>query len=242
MLLLRRWHKPGNWESVSRDLRQQQGWCIQMYTELLKLLVVTYQKCVHVLDYCRINPMLEEWAQQMSLHCGCYNNIIFFTDGKPWKMSHPGRGRAVRQICQAAGCGDVNLMQRAFYNGHYKYHGGKVQHVVQVDGMAYSFTCPNCNHNALVLHNSSMIVMLSSVFIGADINRPAVTVTEKVYGRTPHFKPIHTEAELCMMAPNEKAAAVDFVKKHKKPRMAVEYSFNHQVPKFPHINDYHRHG
>jgi hypothetical protein len=48
----------------------------------------------------------------------------------------------VREICEAAGCGDVNLMQRAYYNGHYKYHGGKVQHVLQADGMAHSFMCP----------------------------------------------------------------------------------------------------
>jgi hypothetical protein len=72
-----------------------------------------------------------------------------------------------RNSCQAAGCGDVNLMQRAFYNGHYKYHGTKVQHVVQADGIAYSFTCPIRNHDALVLRNSHMILMLSSVLSAA---------------------------------------------------------------------------
>lgn len=240
-LLLRRWHIPGKWDGVSRDLRQQRGWCIQIYDELFKLLVVAYRKCVRVLDYRRINPKLEEWGRQMSLHCGCDENVIFFTDGKPWKMTRPGRGTAVQQICQAAGCGDVNLMQRAFYNGHYKYHGAKVQHVVQADGIAYSFTCPIQNHDALVLRNSHMILMLSSVFISSDINRPAVTVTDKAYGRTDHFKPIHTDAELRMMAPIERAAAVEFDKKHKKPRMAVEYSFNQQVTKFRHIDDYRRH-
>jgi hypothetical protein len=33
-------------------------------------------------------------------------------------MSHPVRGQAVRPIYEAAGVGDVNFMQRAFYNGH----------------------------------------------------------------------------------------------------------------------------
>jgi hypothetical protein len=204
------------------------------------LFAVTYRKCVRVLDYCRITPKLEEWGQQMSLHCGCDENIFFFMDGKPWKMCRPGRGRAVRQICEAAGCGDVNLMQRAFYNGHYKYHGGKVQHVLQADGIAHSFTCPLHNHDALVLRNSSMILMLSTVFIGGDRNRPALTATNEAYGRTDHFKPIHT-AELHMMTPNERAVAVEFDKKHKKPRMAVEYSFNQQVNKFRHTDDYRRH-
>jgi hypothetical protein len=87
-------------------------------------------------------------------------------------------------------------MQRAFYNGHYKYHGGKVQHVVQADGMAHSFTCPIKNHDALVLCNSSMILMLSSVFIGGDMSRLAVTVTDKAYDCTEHFKPLHTDAKL----------------------------------------------
>ena len=66
-------------------------------------------------------------------------------------MSSLRRGQAARQICEAAGCGNVNLMQQAFYNGHNKYHGGKVQHVVQADGMAHSFTSPIRNHDALVL-------------------------------------------------------------------------------------------
>jgi hypothetical protein len=105
--------------------------------------------------------------------------MYFFSWMETMKMSRPGRGTAVQQICQAAGCGDVNLMQQAFYNGQYKYHGAKVQHVVQADGIAYSFTCPIRDHDALVLCNSHMILMLSSVFIGGDINRPAVTVTDK---------------------------------------------------------------
>ena len=86
-----------------------------------------------------------------------------------------------------------------------------------------------------------MILMLSSVFIGGDLNRPAITVTDKAYGRTNHFKPLHTDAELRMMVREERADAVEFDRKHKKPRMAVEYSFNQQVTKFPHTDDYRRH-
>ncbi len=116
-----------------------------------------------------------------------------------------------------------------------------MQHVLQADGITHSFTCPLHNHDALVLCNSSMILMLSSVFIGGDRNKPVLTVTDKAYRRTDHFKPIHTDAELCMMAPNERAIGVEFDKKHKKPRMAVEYSFNQQVTKFCHTDDYRRH-
>ena len=130
-------------------------------------------------------------------------------NGMPWKMSRPGRGQAVIQICEATGCGDVNLMQRACYNGHYKYHGRKVQHVVQADGMAHSFTYPIKSHDALVLRNFSMIIMLSSVFIGGDLNWPVITVTGKAYGSTNHFKPLHTDAELRMMVREERVAAME---------------------------------
>jgi hypothetical protein len=87
----------------------------------------------------------------------------------------------------------------------------------------------------------NMILMLSSVFIAGDSNRPAVTVTDKAYGRTYHFKSIHTDAELYTMAPIERAAAVEFDKKHKKTCMAVKYFFNQQVTKFCYIDDNSRH-
>jgi hypothetical protein len=36
-------------------------------------------------------------------------------------------------------------------NGHYGFSGAKVQHVLQADGMCYSFTCPLRRHDAMVL-------------------------------------------------------------------------------------------
>jgi hypothetical protein len=68
-LLLRRWHIVGNWSAVSRDLRHQCSWCLQIYHEIFHLLASTYRKCVGVLDYRWINPLLEEWGQKLSLHC-----------------------------------------------------------------------------------------------------------------------------------------------------------------------------
>jgi hypothetical protein len=174
----------------------------------------------------------------MSLNCGCDDDVIFFTDGKPWRMSRPGRGRAVRDICEASGAQDVNLMQRVFYNGHYKYHEGKVQHVLQADGIAHSFTCPIRNHDASVLRSSAMFLMLSNVYIDGDCNCPAKTVTDKAYGRTPHFCPLHTDTELRMMGAANRIVAADFDKRHKKPRLAVENSFNQQTTKFHHSDSF----
>jgi len=147
-------------------------------------------------------------------------------------LSQPGRGRAVQEIWEALGDQDVKLMQRTFYNGHYKYHGGKIQHVLQAYGMAHSFMCPIWNHDALVLRTSSMFLMLSALYINGDWNHLAKTVTDKAYRQTPHFQPLHTEAEITMMGAGAKIAAADFDKRHKQPRLAVENSFSQQVTKF----------
>jgi hypothetical protein len=64
-VVLRRWYKAGNWESVSRDLNQQHSWCMQVYHEIFKLVAAAYHVCVKVLDYCRIVPKLEEWANNV---------------------------------------------------------------------------------------------------------------------------------------------------------------------------------
>ncbi len=92
-------------------------------------------------------------------------------------------GETVRQICEAAGCGDINLMQRAYYNRHYKYHGAKVQHVLQADRMVYSLACPIRNHDAMVLRNSAIHEMLCALYINGDPDRPVHVVTDKAYGR-----------------------------------------------------------
>jgi hypothetical protein len=35
----------------------------------------------------RILPLLESWGVQMNEHCGTNPSVLFFTDGKMWRMS-----------------------------------------------------------------------------------------------------------------------------------------------------------
>ena len=67
--------------------------------------------------------------------------------------------------------------------------------------------------------------------------RPAKTVTDKAYGRTRHFRPLHTDLELRLLNPADRASAIEEDEKNKGPRMAVEVSFNNIVRKFTH-SDY----
>jgi hypothetical protein len=98
--------------------------------------------------------------------------------------------------------------------------------------MVYSFTCPLCNHDASVLRTLAMFLMLSNVYIDSDHNRPAKTVMDKEYGRTPHFQPLQTKTELRLLGAADHIITADFDKRYKKPRLAVENSFNQQTTKF----------
>jgi hypothetical protein len=143
----------------------------------------------------------------MEHYSGCMPDVHFFTDGKPWKMAQPGHGDAADTLVRAAGGDDVNLVQQAYYNGHYGFASAKVHHVLQADGICYSFTCPLCHHDAMVLQESSMLTMLSVLYINNDPLRPVNCITDKAYGHTRHLLPLHTSLELRLMAPADNLAA-----------------------------------
>jgi hypothetical protein len=187
-------------------------------------------------DCRRIIPLLAVWSDEMVFNTGCSLDVIFFTDGKPWKTAHPGHGATAQALVAATVGDDTNLMQWAYYNGHYGFCGAKVQHVLQADGMCYSFICPLHQHDASVLQSSSMITMLSVLFVNNDQGRPVKTVTDKAYRRTRHFRPLHTSLELRLLNINKREAAEDEDNRNKGPRMSVELSFNNIVHKFMHMD------
>jgi len=63
----------------------------QCLSPILSLISQHYRRLVQVLDYHRIIPLLKEWSDTMVLYSGCCRDVLFFTDGKPWKMAKPGR-------------------------------------------------------------------------------------------------------------------------------------------------------
>jgi hypothetical protein len=149
-MMLRWWRKADKWEDVSHVVRRGRVWGIKIYKELFSLLAQHYRRLVQVLDYRRIILLLEEWSDSMVMYTGCCRDVLFFTDGKPWKMAKPGTGDAAAALERAAGGDQVNQVQQAFYNDHYGFAGAKIQHVLQADGLCYSFTCPLCRHDAIV--------------------------------------------------------------------------------------------
>jgi hypothetical protein len=147
-IMLRRWQKADTWDDVAHEVQRGRVWCIDIYHKMFSLLSLHYRRLVQVLDYRRIIPLLADWSDELVYNTGCTPDVIFFTDGKPWKMTRPGRGVTAQALLAAAGGDDINLIQRAYYNGHYGFCGAKVQHVLQADGLCYSFTCPLRRHDA----------------------------------------------------------------------------------------------
>jgi hypothetical protein len=175
-----------------------------MYRITFSIVSQHYRRCVQVIDYRRIVPLLEEWSDQHVWHCNSSHDILFFTDGKPWKMCRPGTGDAAAALKAVVGANDINLVQRAYYIGHYGFCGAKVQHVLQANGICHLFTCPLRRHDASVLQTSSMLTMLSVLHVNNDPLCPVKCCTDKAYGHTRHLRPLHTDLELRLMNPGEK--------------------------------------
>ena len=76
-----------------------------------------------------------------------------------------------------------------------------MQHVLQADGIYYSFTCPFHGHDVMVLQESSMLTMLSVLFVNNDPLQPLKCVTDKAYGCLNHLCPLHNSLELRLMNP-----------------------------------------
>jgi hypothetical protein len=48
----------------------------------------------------------------MVMYTGCCRDVLFFMDGKPWKMAKPGTGDATAALVRAAGGDQVNQVQQ----------------------------------------------------------------------------------------------------------------------------------
>jgi hypothetical protein len=158
--MLRRWQKADTCDDVVHAVYHGHVWCIKIYQKIFSLLSLHHSQLVQVLDYKKILPLLADWSDELVYYTACTPDVLFFTDGKPWKTTRPDRGETVQALVAAVGGDDINLVQQAYYNGHYGFCGAKVQHVLQADGLCYSFTSPLRWHDASVLHSSSMITML----------------------------------------------------------------------------------
>ena len=115
--------------------------------------------------------------------CGCARDVLFFTDGKPWKMARTSHGDTmVIMALQGQKCSMCcKQMESTIHSlAHFMaFHG----------------------HDVMVLQESSMLTMLSVLFVNNDPLQPLKCVTDKAYGCPNHLCPLHNSLELRLMNP-----------------------------------------
>ena len=87
---------------------------------------------------------------------------------------------------------DVNLVQKAYCNGHYGFHGLKVSSVLQADGMRHAHAGSLRRHETFVLRTSKMIEMIAQLRIGSDQRVPKCS-SDKACGRNEVNQPRHAD-------------------------------------------------
>ena len=121
-IMLRRWALADTWKEVEECFRIRRCKLIRLYKTIIRLLAASYRRCLKILDFRRIMPLLDGWSALLAGTIGCNPNCLFAVDGKAEAYCTPGTGAFATRIANVANvC--VNLIQRFFYNGHYALHG-----------------------------------------------------------------------------------------------------------------------
>ena len=231
-ILCTRWRTPGKFDKTAEIVRRQLTWTKQIYRGTF-LALTLYRNCVTSIDIARMQSMLEEWDDEIE-RLGLSPGAFFFLDGKATKWTSPGNGAAAAAVAAANGA-HINLIQRAFYNGHYMFHGAKVQHLLALDGMLHSFAQPLRAHDSAVLAASDIEGQIA--LLDRAGGKFALAVTDAAYRRTNNIKPRHTETEYAAMAD----AQTELDERAQDTadagvRNCVEHSFNDVVTKWMHAD------
>ena len=173
-------------------------------------------------------------------HCGAAQDFLFFADGKPWRTCRPGKGKAAHKIMSRAGDDDVNLVQKAYCDGHHEFHGLKVSSVLQADDMRHTHAESLRRHDTFVLHTSKIIEMIAQLRIGSDQRAPKCS-SDKACGRNEVNQPRHADIELATLSPENRELAIEQNDKNKRPHCAIEDQFNEQMRKFTHTDYFVKH-
>jgi hypothetical protein len=100
----------------------------------------------------------------------------------------------------------VDMVQEAYYNGYHKFHGLRVQHIIDASSMITCFATALRDGDSKVFVESGMKLQIASLFVNGDANWPVKAVTDSAYTRDDHTLPSHMKAELARMPPAQRLA------------------------------------
>ena len=165
--------------------------------------------------------------------------VIWCLGGKAWQWPRPGggggAGRPPAAAAAAAGAAPApNMVQRAFYNGNYGFHGAKVSHLFQLDGMIYCTVDSIRDHDSKCFSKSALWAQVHGVWITGV--RQAICLADAAYRETTHIKSTKTRAQLAAMTLANRARAKKVAAADNPLRTQAEHSFN-KVMRLNGIND-----
>jgi len=236
-VVMRRLSTGGRWENVEREMNVPRSTLCEIHTATVAALYLAYRLLTSTIDFRRVKPMFRDWIASMAQDgISGTPDVCFIMDGKAWQWSKPGSGMAAEELAAKvaahAGQGyNVNLVQRAYYNGNYRLHGAKVQHLLEVDGVIICYVSSVRVHDARMYRESTVEAQLSTLYVvEADGTenpfRPIKALSDLAYPDTEHCVRQRSQAALAAI-PNaaNRQAAEDAQKKDQRVRGQVECSF-----------------
>lgn len=223
----------GTWDAVAESVNGGRCWVIAIYSATTALLVAHYRVCVQVIDFVRVRPLLEEWAETVHLHTGAGMDALFTADGKAWRLCRPWPNADKVNVIAALAGTDRTMVQRAFYNGHYGHHGAKALSVLQADSMMHCCLLSVRRHDGALFEASKLRPQLEHLRIGdPDGDRMVRCVTDSAFRKSTCIFPTRTDAQLRAMAPAARATAVAEDSADRNMRKAVETAYNDLVTRW----------
>lgn len=133
----------------------------------------------------------------------------------------------------------VNQIQQAFYNGHYKKHGAKIQHVILANGIVHAFPFSIREHDSRGYYKSPIEWQMQC--LKHTDGSPLKLGTDQAYAESESLVPVIGRRTLNAMSPTNRDAALARNEAIKLYRLQSENSFDKQIRLFPHADDHTKH-
>ena len=180
-ITLRRWVVPERWTDLERELRLRKSWMSSIYWAFVEHFVDLYGCVAMNLDVRRIFPKLEEWSDILAdEYPNSSRDVFWWVDGKAVQTTRPGTGQAASALAARAGL-RASKMQEIFYNGYYKKHGLKEQHLIQADGITIACGTSIRRGDSRIYQDSGVSRQIELLYVNNDPARPARAVGDQAY-------------------------------------------------------------
>jgi len=243
-VLLYRWNSL-TWHSMEGELGIAQSELCEMSNTTRRLLMDNYRVLVKNLDLLYLDQHATDWAVMLE-SLGCAECCIGTLDGKAWQTTRPGsRSDAAVDLATriAAHRGQnfsPNFFQMAVYNGHYKAHGVKVQHMVLANGIVHAFPYSLRTHDSKVFYESPVEWQLQTLNFKSpghpNHGQPLRALADQAYAASPHLLPTVKTSSMRTMSPIAQAAAKSANAQIGPFRLPAENSYQKITSLWPHVD------